>query len=91
MSPNSSRWDRVCYAVVRALGALQEYILHRLVHERCWRSADGTVHRICDMKPRHLENCRRMIERDGDFDSAVWHALRDEQVRRAYASTGGAS
>ncbi len=83
MSPRSSLWDRACYAVVRLLGALQFCILERCVRERCWRSADGTVRRLRDMGERHLDNCRRMLERDGAEGCGMHEALRREQVRRA--------
>lgn len=86
MSPNSSRWDRACYAVVRTLGLLQLCILRRLVREPCWKSADGTVRRMRDMRSGHIENCRRMLEREGASDSSVYAQLRDEQVRRAVRS-----
>lgn len=74
--------DRVAYRTVHMLGAAQEFILTEFVREPCWRSQDGTVKLLRDLKSDHLLNIERMLQRTDRSDSLKYQQVVKELWRR---------
>lgn len=55
--------DAFWYWIVGALGAIQAFIIERLIKEPVWRSFDGRVNTPRTMSDRHLSNTIAMLDR----------------------------
>jgi hypothetical protein len=78
----SGRWDRFWFWVVNVLSKLQVVVLRDVIREPIWRSSNGQVHRLRDMKSDHLLNTEAMLARNKNTDLLVYKQIGHELWRR---------
>ena len=64
------------------LSKLQVYVLRDIIREPIWRSSNGQVHRLRDMKTTHLLNTEAMLERNKNTHLLVYRQIGHELWRR---------
>lgn len=82
---NLSLHDILCYKAVALLGRIQLRLLSR-VQEPVWRSRDGRVHRIRDMRYSHINNAIAMLERQRRVSDLDEHSAL--MLKNLYAARG---
>jgi hypothetical protein len=76
--------ERLGYRMIRFLSFLQQLVHTHILRTYVWRSADGTLTPLPKMRDRHLNNCIKMLNRQGDQPKTL-ELLHKERARRLAA------
>jgi len=73
--------QRIGLAACHTLDALRAWLFARVVHEPVWRTADGRIMLVREMRDGHLTAAMHLLERAGDNPKKLAE-LRAERAKR---------